>query len=70
MCLFLTGPACEDSWVGSAQGQARVFCMCLSREQHCCLAEGFEMEGRTTQQDLGLSFLTMCAVATILDKPA
>lgn len=31
---------------------------------------GVEMEGRTTQQDLGLSFLTMCAVATILDKPA
>lgn len=31
---------------------------------------GVEMEGRTTQQDLGPSFLTMCAVATIPDKPA
>lgn len=25
MCLFLTGPSCEDSWVGSAQGQDRAF---------------------------------------------
>jgi hypothetical protein len=31
---------------------------------------GFEREGRTTQQNLGLSFLTICAIATILDKPA
>lgn len=55
---------------GIGSGPRPRLCMCLSRKQHCCLAGGVEMEGRTTQQDLGLSFLTMCAIATILDKPA
>lgn len=69
MCLFLTGPSCEDSWVGSAQGRARIFA-CASAGNNTVVWPGVEMEGRTTQQDLGLSFLTMCAIATILDKPA